>query len=110
MTMRIKLSLSPTLFLVLEAIILLPNILFVVGLILWILMHSQNLYLMVISKNFFQDFGVTIISPTAGGFLAYQYLERYHPQGFIKFKAKGILAYSIVVIGVVSAYFLLKNV
>lgn len=62
---------------------------------------------MVISKNMLQNIGVTIISPLSGGFLAYQYLERFHPTGYSKMKAKGILAYSILEIGLVAVYFLL---
>lgn len=63
---------------------------------------------MVISKNVLQNIGVLIVSPLAGGFFAYQYLERFRPTGYSKMKAKGILAYSIVEIGLVAVYFLLQ--
>lgn len=102
-----KLRFSPTLFLFLEFFILLPSFLFVFGLIWYFITQDPSMYFLVTSQNMLQNIGVTIISPLSGGFLAYQYLERYHPKGFIRLKAKGILAYSIVVIGLVLAYFFL---
>lgn len=101
-----KIKLSPALFLVLEFIILLPSLLFVLGLLSWVLFRNPFLYQNVLSANLLQNAAVTIVSPLAGGFLAYQFLERYKPKGFIKTKAKGILAYSILEIGLVLAYYL----
>ena len=100
-----KTKLSPALFLVLEIIILLPSLLFVLGLFSWILFTNSFIYQAVLSTSLMQNISITIVSPLAGGFFAYQYLERYKPKGLIKTTAKGILAYSILEIGLVLAYY-----
>lgn len=102
-----KLRLSPTLFLILESLILLPSLLFALGILMWVFFKNPGMYYAVISRNTLQNIGVMIISPSAGGFFAYQYLERYKPKGFARFKARGIIVYSIFVLGLTSAYFLL---
>lgn len=71
---------------------------------MFILFKSTHLYSMVISENLIMNFGVTILSPVAGGFFSYQYLERYTPKGYVRIKAKCILAYSIIVVGLVLVF------
>lgn len=79
-------KLSPALFLVLEFFMIFPSALFLLGFINYGLV--QNLFIL-------------IIDPFAGGFLAYNYLERYGPKGFIRTLTKIIIAYSILEIGIV---------
>ncbi len=102
--------LSPALFLVLEFIILIPSILFILGVLQWFIFRSSFLLLTVTpNKALLQNILVTIVSPFAGGFLAYHYLERYKPKGYIALKAKGIIFYSIMQIGLVLTYLVLEN-
>lgn len=102
-----KFSLSPALFLILEFFILLPSLLFSFGFLLAVFQYAELLRIVVSSSSTGQNIGITIISPLAGGFFAYQYIERYHAVGYVKKIAKTILAYSIIEIGLVTAYYIL---
>lgn len=106
-----KKSLSPTLFLVLEFFILIPSVIFVFGILQLILFKRSFILDVVLPGNaVFQNIFITIISPTIGGFFAYQYLERFKPKGFIALKAKGIIFYSIMLVGLVIFYSFFTNI
>jgi len=106
-----KKSLSPTLFLVLEFFILIPSIIFVFGILQFIFFQHSSILDVVLPKNaVFQNFFITIISPTIGGLFAYQYLEHFKPRGFIALKAKGIIFYSIILVGLVIFYSFFTNI
>lgn len=81
-----KISLSPTLFLVSEFFMIIPSILFILG---------------IIKYDFIQNIFIAIVLPATGGFVAYNYLERYRVKGFIKTITKAIIGYSILEIGLV---------
>ncbi len=100
-----KVTLSPTLFIALEIIILLPSLLFISGFVAWFLFRNTYLYAVVMGGNTLQSIGVLFISPISGGILAYGYLERFKAQGRIAVLSKIILAYSIILIGLIVAYF-----
>ncbi len=97
-----KISLSPTLFSILEFLILLPSLLFIVGVLEWYINRTGFLIFTLIgTNNLIKAALVTVILPFAGGFLAYNYLERYKLKGFIKALTKVILAYTIIEVGLV---------
>lgn len=105
-----KFTLSPTLFLVLEFFILIPSIIFLLGVFQYVISGDEYV-LSIVTPNgaTLQNIFVTIISPFIGGFFAYQYLERLKPKGFIALKTKGIIFYSIMLVGLVIAYQFFEN-
>lgn len=106
-----KKVLSPTLFLILEFFILIPSIIFVIGVLQYLLFGSSYLMFLVTPNGAtLQNIFVTIISPFIGGFFAYQYLERLKPKGFIETCAKGIIFYSIMLVGLVIFYQFFESV
>lgn len=80
-------KLSPALFLVLEFFMIFPSVLFLLG---------------VVSYSLIQNILIVMVGPFAGGFLAYNYLEKYRPKRYLKTFTKLILAYSITEIGLVT--------
>lgn len=96
-----KISLSPTLFIILEFFILLPSFLFFLGILEYIFNKTGFVIYYVTNLNLIRSFFVTIVLPFAGGFLAYNYLERYKLKALIRKTAKAILAYSIIETGLV---------
>lgn len=90
---------SPTLFLVLQFFILFPSVLFILGVFFTFFAKDATVYNLVISKNILQNIGVLIISPLASGFVAYHYLERYRPEGFVELVSKYLLGYTIIILG-----------
>ncbi len=103
-------KLSPPLFLILEFFILAPSLLFILGVLQWFAFRNDFLLLTVTPNNvLIQNIFVTIVSPFAGGFIAYHYLERYKPKGLIAIKAKAIIFYSIMEIGLVLSYLVFEN-
>lgn len=106
-------SLSPKIFVFLEILILTPSIISAVGYLMWIFFKNPYLYLLISSGGVIQIIGCLVISPFAGGILAYGYLERFKAVGWIAVLSKLILAYSIIQIGIaviitVASIFLIK--
>lgn len=118
-----KISLSPTLFLVLETFILAPSIIFLLGVLQFVIFNDPFLLTIVTPRGAtLQNIFVTIISPFIGGFFAYQYLERFkpasqssfssksNPKRYVFMVAKGIIFYSIMLVGLVIIYNFFENV
>jgi hypothetical protein len=81
-----KIKLSPVVFLILEFFMLFPSVLFMLG---------------VVKYGLIQNVFMVIIGPLAGGFVAYNYLERYKLGNETSKIAKIFIAYSIIEIGIV---------
>lgn len=79
-------TLCPTLFLISEFFMLLPSTLF---------------FIRIIRLEIFLNILVAIVAPAAGGFVGYNYLERYNPKGILKVITKLIISYCILEIGLV---------
>lgn len=103
-----KLRLSPTLFLILEFFILLPSLLFIAGVLEWYINGTGQLLYVIGIQDIVRGVIVTVLTPFAGGFLAYNYLERYGPKGYIRKITKLILGYAIIEIGLVITIFILS--
>ncbi|MGE5042407.1 MAG: hypothetical protein ACM3IJ_05935 [Candidatus Levyibacteriota bacterium] len=52
---------------------------------------------------------ITVFCPSVSGFLAYQYLERYGPNGIVKSITKIILGYCIIEVGLATGFALLTT-
>lgn len=95
-------KLSPALFITLETLLLLPSLIFMGGVLEYYFYGTGNIIQMVTgTDNFIKGFFVTLLTPFAAGFLAYNYIERYKIKPFIKLIAKLILFYAIIEIGLV---------
>lgn len=104
-----KISLTPSLFLILEFFILTPSLLFLTGLLIWIIARDSLLYFMVVTPHFsLQNIGILILSPLSGGILAYGYMERYKVAGKVLRISKIILGYSILFTGLVAVYYVVS--
>lgn len=103
--------LSLLLFLFLEFFILIPSVIFIIGILQFLLFKNSQILLIITPPHAtLQNIFVTIISPFVGGFFAYQYLERFKPVGLIAWKAKAIIFYSILFVGLVVFYQFFGNV
>jgi len=101
-------KLTPKFFIFSEFFILVPSLLLLVGIFLSLFQNNNSLYYLVSGGLFLRSIFIGIIMPVAGGFLSYQYLERYAPAGFIKKIAKITLGYSIIEIGIFSLLLFLR--
>lgn len=103
----VRVKFSGPWFLAAEFFILFPSVLFVFGIIIKIVTGNVFLLNILISpNNLLKNIFVEFISPLTGGFVAYNFLEREKPKGFWAIKAKGIIFYSILVVGlIIFSYF-----
>ncbi len=96
------LKLSPAVFLASEFFILTPSLLLIIGIFLSLFQINNTLYNIVSGGSLIKNIFIGIGMPLAGGFLSYQYLERYGPVGIIRKITKITLAYSIIEISIFS--------
>ena len=99
---------SPTLFLILQFFIIIPSVLFVLSILSIFFIKDSALYYLVITKNTLQNIGILIVPPLTSGFVAYHYMERYRPQGFVALVSKCMLGYAITVLGMTIIFLFLS--
>lgn len=95
-------KLTPAVFLVSESLILTPSLLLLIGIFLSLFQSNNMLYSIVSGNSLLRNIFIGILMPFAGGFLSYQYLERYALSGIMRKTTKIILGYSILEIGIFS--------